>query len=373
MLKEKDILLGKYRILSKIAAGGMGAVWLAEDRKLQKKWAVKEIFKDSGEFCASVNPDGTLTEIEILTLLDNPYAPRIVDRYEDEQVLAVVMDYVEGQTLLQLVKEKGPQPEEEVVKWTLCVCDLLSFLHTHQPPVIYNDVKPENIILKKDGAIKVIDFGIAKIPQKYPNDTPIGTPGYASPEHYKGKTDARSDLYSLGMSMYHLLTAVNPATKDFHMKPLTSLRPGASRKLEQIIQKATAKDPNARYQSASELREDLLNYQMEQFAAENTKTMLLPEEPRGEEEKPKKEDERPKREEKVSEEVQATVFPQPKESSPPALLLVSLHSVKALFRILLYAVIGVFVAIGITTLLEPALREVFLELLKDAKNIIFAK
>ena len=372
MLKENDMLLGKYRILSAIAQGGMGAVWLAEDTTLKKKWAVKEIFKDSKEFLASVNPDGTLTEIEILTMLDNPYAPRIVDRYDDEEVLAVVMDFVDGKNLLQLLREKGPQREEKVIEWALCVCDLLSFLHTHKPYIIYNDVKPENIILKADGSIKVIDFGIAKIPEKYPNEIPIGTPGYASPEHYLGKTDARSDIYSLALTMYHLLTGDNPATKNFRRQPLKTFCPYISKKLEKIIETAANRLPEKRYQTASDFRDALMDYQIEQFASENTKTTLLMD--KAEHVDTNEEEPQSAQENAVMQASEKQTPPTQLKKSPAASLFSVLFSgIGSVVRFVAFIIIGVFAAIGITTLLEPALREVFFELLRDAWNIISVK
>lgn len=362
MLKQNDLLLNKYKILSIIAKGGMGYVWLAEDVTLKKHWAVKEIYKSSKEYKASVNPDGTLTEIEILTLLDNPYAPRIVDRYEDDEVLAVVMDYVEGKNLLQVVKEDGPQDEEKVIEWAMCICDLLSFLHTHNPKVFYNDIKPENIILKDDGSIKVIDFGISKMPEKYPNKTPIGTPGYASPEHYRGNTDARSDIYSLGFTMYHLLTADSPCVNNFKMPKLRTQLPGASKKLEEIIEKATQRSPEKRFQTAAELRQALFDYQVGQIIPENTKTTLL----QGSE---------PVKQEDVSVEEATSEKQTPAVTltkTPAANLFTVLYeAVAGLIRILLYIIIGVLTAIGIDTLLEPTLRTIFFEQLQNMWDIAF--
>lgn len=357
MLHQNDLLLNKYRILSIRAKGGMGCVWLAEDVTLKKRWAVKEIYKSSKEYKASVNPDGTLTEIEILTLLDNPYAPRIVDRYEDEEVLAVVMDYVEGKNLLQVVKEEGPQDEAKVIEWAMCVCDLLSFLHTHSPKVFYNDIKPENIILKDDGSIKVIDFGISKMPEKYPNNTAIGTPGYASPEHYRGATDARSDIYSLGMTMYHLLTADNPCVKNFKMPKLRSKLPTATKKLEEIIETATQRSPEKRFQTAAEFRQALFDYQVGQIIPENAKTTLL-----------QGEDVAEKEEAGADKQTPAVAL----TKTPAAnLFTVVFDAITGLIRIVLYIIIGVLTAIGVDTLLDPSMRTLLIEQLQNMWDIAF--
>lgn len=354
MLKENDILLGKYKLLSLIATGGMGNVWLAEDLTLAKKWAIKEILKNSPEYQASVNADGTLTEIEILTMLDNPYAPRIVARYEDEEILAVVMDYIEGQNLLQVLKRQGPQNEEKVIEWAVCICDLLSFLHALTPSVIYNDIKPENIILRDGGGIKVIDYGIAKMPDKYPNDTPIGTPGYASPEHYQGKTDARSDIYSLGVTIYHLLTGDNPAVKNFRMPQLRSVLPETSKKLEVIVNTATQKSPEKRFQSASEFKEALQKYQISQMLPGSSRTVILSDDMQD-----------------VHSQIEKETPAVDLTMSPAAnLFTVFFDKIEKLGRFILLIIIGILTGIGVTTLLEPTLRNIFFELVRDVWNII---
>lgn len=358
MLERKDILLEKYQIEQLIASGGMGNVWLADDLILNKKWAVKEILKASKEYQASVNNDGTLTEVEILTMLDNPYAPRIVDRFENEEIIAVVMDYIEGQNLLQLLKAEGPQSEAKVVEWATCICDLLSFLHHLPAPVIYNDIKPENIILKSGGGIKVIDYGIAKMPTRYPNKTPIGTPGYASPEHYKGDTDCRSDIYSLGVTMYQLLTGDNPCVKGFVLKPLSAFSPHANKKLQKILTIATQKDPKKRFQTADDFKDALQEYMREQLLPQNTKTTILEGEEIPQEEDP----------------------PVPSQKETPAANLevkksVSLFNaicdkLSSLVRFLALIVIAVLLSIGITTLIEPTLRNIFFELLRNLWDLL---
>lgn len=265
MLYKNFVLLEKYQIIRMLGRGGMSCVWLAEDLTLNKKWAVKEIFKDSKEYQASLNPDGTLTEVLVLSMLDHPFAPRIVDRYEDENIIAIVMDYIEGKDLQEILNEEGPQEEEKVLQQVISLLDLLEFLHTRDNPVVYNDVKPENMILKEDGTIRVIDYGIAKIPGKYVNHSPIGTPGYASPEHFSGKTDARSDIYSAGVTLYALLTGENPSSKGFKMVPLRVILPGSSKVLERILIKACQTEAKNRYQTAAEMKEDLQKYLIQKY------------------------------------------------------------------------------------------------------------
>ena len=144
--------------------------------------------------------------------LDYPAFPRIVDIIETEDCLYLVMDYIEGQTLEQVLKEQGPQDERIVAEWAIEICKALSYLHSQNPPIVYRDMKPSNIIRKPDGNLKIIDFGTARVfNSEKDNDTiALGTKGFAPPEQYSGRTDARSDIYALGMTMKYLITGINP-------------------------------------------------------------------------------------------------------------------------------------------------------------------
>lgn len=365
MIKPGDILLEKYKVLSFIAKGGMSTVWLTEDLTLERKWAIKVIDKAAKEFKASVNADGSLTEIVILSELDNPFAPRIVDRYEDEKYLAVVMDYVHGKNLLDVIKEHGPQEPDEVISWMLCVCELLTALHNMKQPAIYCDVKPENIILKEDNSIKVIDFGIAKIPDKYENYTPIGTPGYASPEHYTGRTDARSDIYSLGMTMYHLLTGDNPAVKGFKMASIKEKNPSVSKHLEEIIIKCIHKKPENRYQTATEVKNALWECKIKSMTeGKETQTVLLAE---GNGSSPKAEVSSMPSAEK---ETPAKAL---KQNKGATILQVLFSGISGLVRTIAFLLAAVLSAIGIYVLLEPELRSLFLQKIIEIYDTILSK
>ena len=359
LIKVNDTLLDKYKVVSFIAKGGMSTVWLAEDLALHKKWAIKVIDKTSKGYKASVNPDGTLTEVRILTELDNPYAPRIVDRIETEEHLAVVMDFIKGKNLLEVLKEEGPQDSDKVINWMICICELLQSLHGMRNPVIYCDMKPENIILKDDSSIKVIDFGIAKIPSLYEKNIAIGTAGYASPEHYQGKTDELSDIYTLGMTMYHLLTGNNPAKKDFKMVPVKNIVPNISKELEAIITKATQKKPDKRYQSAAEMKDALWECKIMDMTDElDTRTVLL--------------DEAEATEEVAEAKPKETPAAPLKQSKSATFLQVLFNGIGGLFRTIAFIVLAVFAAIGIHTLMEPALRELFIEEMINLYETVFS-
>ena len=265
MLEIGSLVDGKYKILSEIGHGGMSVVYMALNEKANKTWAVKEVRKD-GKMDFNTVRQGLMAEIDTLKRLKHPNLPSIIDVIEDEDSFIIVMDYIEGQSLDRIIDENGAQPEGMVVEWAKQLCDVFGYLHTRTPPIIYRDMKPANVMLKPDGNITVIDFGTAK---NYEIDlgetTGIGTIGYAAPEQYigsgLGRTDGRTDIYCLGMTLYHLLTNNDPCKNLISNRSIRAINPGFSYGLDQIIQKCTAYDPKERYQSCAELMYDLEHYQ----------------------------------------------------------------------------------------------------------------
>lgn len=262
MIRQNDTILGKYKILHKIGQGGMSKVWLAQDKNLNKLWAVKEISKKTAEYQATVNEKQTITEIELMKKLSHPALPRIVEVIDDKNSLCIVMDYIEGETLSNLLDMYGKQSEELVVPWMLEVCDILSYLHNQDPPIIYRDMKPSNIMINPDGHVKIIDFGIAREYKGDVGDTmPLGTRGFASPEHFTKHTDARSDIFCVGATMYMCLTGLDPSMPPYKMVPIREVDPSLSTGLEKIILKATRQNPDERYQTAEELASALESHE----------------------------------------------------------------------------------------------------------------
>lgn len=263
MLKSGTIIANKYEIIRKIGQGGMSIVYLAMDVVLNKQWALKEIDKTTKEF-QSVDTPRVLTEVEMMKNLDHPSLPRIVDIIDSEKALYIIMDYIEGETLATVLNMYGPIKQEEVVKWSLQLCDVLNYLHHQNPPIIYRDMKPANIMLKPEGDVKVIDFGIARKykPENNEDTVSLGTRGYAAPEQFSGfgQTDQRTDIYNLGVTIYQLLTGKNPSEPPFTIEPITKINPDLSNGLEKIIEKCTQSDPDERYQSAEELSIAIANY-----------------------------------------------------------------------------------------------------------------
>ena len=260
------VIEGKYEILKLIGTGGMSYVYLAMDKRLNKQWAVKEIKKTANGKNDEIIENSLLTEANLMKKLDHPALPRIVDIIDNGETIYVIMDYIEGESLDKILCEYGAQPQELVIDWAKQVCDALQYLHSQNPPIIYRDMKPSNIMLKPEGNIKIIDFGIAREykEQSLADTKVLGTKGYASPEHYGNRqTDARSDIYTLGMTMHHLLTGADPRPADYMYAPIRQWNPELSGGLERIIDKCTALNPDERYQTCNELMYALEHYEEE--------------------------------------------------------------------------------------------------------------
>lgn len=264
MLQIGSLVEGKYKILSKIGEGGMSVVYMAINEKVNKTWAIKEVRKN-GTMDLNAVTQGLTAEIDTLKKLSHPNMPSIIDVIDEDDNYIIIMDYIEGQSLNKILESEGAQSEEDVVKWAIQICDVLSYLHSQNPAIIYRDMKPHNIMLKPDGNIKIIDFGTAKTYDvDYGQTTGLGTAGYAAPEQYidrkMGRTDARTDIYGLGITMYHLLTNVDPTKNIIKVKSIREVNPSLSHGLDLIVQKCTQELPSERYQSCAELMYDLENY-----------------------------------------------------------------------------------------------------------------
>lgn len=267
--KVGDIIDGKYEVLKQIGKGGMSVVYLSMDQRLNKQWAIKEIRKTSNGNKNDIVVNSLLAEANLMKKLDHPALPRIVDIIESEETIYVVMDYIEGESLDRILNDNGPQSQEVVIEWAKQLCDALGYLHRQNPPIIYRDMKPANVMLKPEGNLKVIDFGIAREYKEanLADTTVLGTRGYAPPEqHGSRQTDARSDIYALGMTMHHLLTGQDPRPADYIYKSIRQWNPNLSTGLERVIDKCCALDPDDRYQNCNELMYALDHYEEEDDA-----------------------------------------------------------------------------------------------------------
>ena len=261
-LEPGSLLAGRYRVERFLAGGGMGVVYIGTDQRLaERQCAIKEIFD------RFTTPEERAQAIEYfhreadtLSQLNHPAIPAIFDRFGEGNCHYLVMDFIEGRNLEEvLVEQDGPLPESRVVEIARELCDVLSYLHSFDPPVIYRDMKPGNVIVKPDGHVALIDFGIARIFSPQGKATLIGTPGFAPPEQYAGKVDQRSDIYSLAASLHYMVTGRDPEKHPpFSCPPVLSEKPDVSPFLAQAVDKALAYKIEERPFSAEEFKEMFL-------------------------------------------------------------------------------------------------------------------
>ncbi len=255
-------LLDHYRIQKVIGRGGMSTVYLATDEFCNRQVAVKVAEKgnmlDFGSVVQALN-----AEVGIMKRLVHPFLPRIYDVIEKPETMIIIMDLIEGQSAKSILEEYGAMPEEKVIKIGRQLCEVLQYLHQMSPPIIYRDMKPANVMVRSNGDVMLIDFGTARYFKegKLADTISLGTLGYAAPEQFggMGQTDARTDIYGLGVTLYHLITDMNPSEPPYEIKPIREINPALSKALEYIIVKATQRDPNERYQSVGEMLYDLNN------------------------------------------------------------------------------------------------------------------
>ena len=261
MLPANTVLSGRYIILRKVGGGGMGAVYQAADQRIAGKlWAIKEMSD-----AALTNPldkqqavEAFRREAQLLATLDHGNLPKVSDFFTEAGKHYLVMDFIQGQTLEQLLGQTTDfLPEKQVVDWALQLCDVLTYLHTRQPPIIFRDLKPSNIMLDADGRIKLIDFGIARTfqPGKSRDTQAMGTPGYAAPEQYgTGQSDPRSDINALGVTLHRLLTRYDPTLTPFVLPPARNINPAVSPGVAAAIERATQPDANARFPTMAQMK-----------------------------------------------------------------------------------------------------------------------
>lgn len=257
----------RYKIIELVGQGGMGAVYRAEDLRLAGRMcAVKEILPSFSGVAEELEQmqEQFYREASILARLDHPNLPKVSDYFTERGRELLVMDFVPGQDLRELVDEANHRgrflAERDVLDWAVQLCDALSYLHGQDPPVLHRDIKPSNIKLTPRGTIKLVDFGLVKVlaPDDARTITVVqgrGTVQYTPLEQYggdTGHTDVRSDIYSLGATLYHLLTGTPPADakqrflKPGSLTPPRQINPRISTRTERAILRAMAMHPNER-------------------------------------------------------------------------------------------------------------------------------
>lgn len=250
------ILENRYRILGRLGKGGMGVVYLAEDLRLSgRRCAIKEL---SPAYLPQAERVGTVhafqQEAQVLARLSHPGLAKVTDVFEQNGNWYLVMEYITGQSLEDLLAATsgGRLPLQQALNITYQLCDVLKYLHNHQPPIIFRDLKPSNVMLPTNGGIKLIDFGIARFfkPGQAKDTQAMGTPGYAAPEQYgKGQSDARTDIYGLGVLLHQMLTGYDPTVTPFRLPPAETVNPNVPTTVGLAIRKVTHQDPDHRYPS----------------------------------------------------------------------------------------------------------------------------
>ena len=255
-MNAEQLFDNKYKVIRVLGQGGMSKVFLAENIKLNTLWAIKEIKKDKNQHV------DLLAEPNALKKLRHPSLPRIFDIIENEEYIYIVQDYIEGTDVSKLVMEHRTIEEDRVLKWAKQIADVFIYLHNLKPnPMIYRDMKPGNLIVDHDDNIKVIDFGIAREYKEGSTEdtTMLGTRGYAAPEQYgTSQTDRRTDLYSLGITLYHILTGIGPSDPTFDTRTLEK-ETHVSSGMANVLKKCVEPNPANRFQSAEDFKEALDN------------------------------------------------------------------------------------------------------------------
>jgi serine/threonine protein kinase len=289
-LAQQEVLIGRtlqngeYVIEAVLGHGGMGQVFLASHSQVDVPVALKQVRADEplppgvieeldqllhhkglpvqppqGDFPLSggTNTDRFLREALLLARMRHPAIPLLYDYFLENGYWYLVMEYVPGSTLSFYIREHAPLPPLEAINYALQICDVLDYLHRQNPPVVFRDLKPANVILHPDGRLMIVDFGIARYFKEgqFNDTTDFGSPGYASPEQYEGlgQTDARSDLFSLGIIMHEMLSGHRPSRRDVSMEQLETLNRinmAISPALSGLVMVATRTEPMYRFQSA---------------------------------------------------------------------------------------------------------------------------
>jgi serine/threonine-protein kinase len=270
-LDEGTVLGGRYEIVRKIGGGGMGAVYLASDKNLGGVLrAVKEMVQS---YIEDEQQEKAINDFKreslLLTSLDHQSIPTIFDYFYDEKEgrFYLVMKYISGGDLAARLRSapEGRIDEAEVTKWAIQIADVLDYLHNRQPPIVYRDLKPANIMIDgNSGRAMVIDFGIARwVNKEEKGVTAVGTMGYAPPELFSGNVEPRSDIYSLGSTIFHLLTGADPQSNpllifDFQKNPRPrQINPHLSDQMERILMRSVEYSAEKRFASAAEMRQAL--------------------------------------------------------------------------------------------------------------------
>lgn len=271
-LNQGELLRERYRIIEVMGHGGMGSIFRAVDENLGVEVAVKENLFTIDDYARQFRREAT-----ILANLRHPNLPRVSDHFDiEDQGQYLIMDYIEGEDLQERLERLGPFDEEEVVFIGASICDALAYMHSQEPMVLHRDIKPANVRITPRGEVYLVDFGLAKVmhgDQTTTTGARAMTMGFSPPEQYgAARTDARTDIYSLGATLYTALTGFTPEdslAQTMDQEELTPVRernPKISKRVADSVEKALQVHPNNRFQLAAEFKNELLKAQSGRFS-----------------------------------------------------------------------------------------------------------
>lgn len=258
------VIKERYRLIRSLATGDEDFLYFGEDLLLGKTVTVRIIpykFTDA----ESVREGETMfkNQLDVLCRLDHPGLPQVMDGFIEKTEMFIITEFTEGEPLEQRIQKKVKIDQEAILEWSQEILKILDYLHSRYPPVIFRDLKPANILLRKNGTIQLMNFGLARTYKPFKTqDTLIrGSKGYAAPEQAggKGQTDPRADIYSFGVTIHRLLTGFDPSKSPFHLPPLKDFRPDIPEGWQTIISKATDLKPENRYKSVGVILKALEN------------------------------------------------------------------------------------------------------------------
>jgi len=270
-LEQGQLLRERYRIIEVLGHGGMGSIFRAVDENLGMEVAVKENLFTIDDYARQFRREAT-----ILANLRHPNLPRVSDHFSvEDQGQYLIMDYIEGEDLQERLERIGPFEEEEVVFIGASICDALAYMHARDPMVLHRDIKPANVRISPNGGVYLVDFGLAKVihgDQTTTTGARAMTMGFSPPEQYgAARTDARTDIYSLGATLYTALTGFTPEdslAQTMDQEELTPVRernPRISKRVAEAVERALQVHPNDRWQMAAEFKNELLKAQSGRF------------------------------------------------------------------------------------------------------------
>lgn len=271
MLHKRTLVAnGRYRIIQQLGVGGQGTAYLAEQlvrldeheapaaRKKPLSTVVLKEFVLPAEASLKVNKKAleTIERVaELLRKLSHPQVVSVLDLFVDDHRAYLVLEHVPGQSLREYVQENGPMPESTVIRLAVQMCDVLEHLHGQDPPVIHRDFTPDNLILRPDGMLKLIDFDVAQQLESTATRTVVGKHAFIAPEQFRGRAQTQSDIYSLGATLYYLLTAQEP--EPITQANVAALRTHVKPTLNELISKCTEQEVERRIENAAQVRQSL--------------------------------------------------------------------------------------------------------------------